>query len=384
MNAYLEHLQKQSNTTAYTTFGWHGRSFMLGDILFTEHAAPERQVYYSTPRLQGVGSSSGTLKEWTEEVSALCSDPSWWQLIPLSLAAPLMHLVEANQCAFVTIPQSSGLTTAGKVIASVYGDPRAMVQVTEQRGVQTRLGTFRHLPVVVEDLSIGAMTAATAVERSWNTVTLSIIPDRTIARNTMVVTLNAPKSILYNPLRTYGVLGPEFIQYIVTNQDRIRTDLQEELKDIDIANKNTAALRACMKYATNIFSEITGIDMQHTMDIIERHCPVSSTSDPVELFISINRSKCATITDTGVTMPTDRACLHRLSGRIDYRPAFKVLIAEVSVWRKFCVSIGADPANLLSKLEADNRVVEARKRLDLHKDTPLPPLMTGCIVLLLP
>jgi len=101
--------------------GWHGRRFILPDIVFGSEAG--EAVILQAERVDNPFQTMGTLAEWQEAIGRYCVGNSRLVLaVATALAAPLLYLAGAESGGLHLVGGSSlGKTTALDVAGSVCG-----------------------------------------------------------------------------------------------------------------------------------------------------------------------------------------------------------------------------------------------------------------------
>lgn len=143
--------QPERNAQLVSRPGWHGESYVLGD----EVIGPHRDVLpnASSVALQRRMRSSGTLKQWQEEVLTRCTTMPLKLAVGVSLAGALLrHLGQHPFVLHIAGPSSSGKSLAPEVAASIWSSP-------DVRGLcnrwDTTMGAFEALAELATDACLG-------------------------------------------------------------------------------------------------------------------------------------------------------------------------------------------------------------------------------------
>lgn len=266
---------------AYTTFGWHKEGFLLGDTLFKADGSHMRvRVQGDAERYAEAFQPKGSLQEWIDKVDALYNRPSHEQfqwMMATGFGAPLVKLLGGIAgCIINGYSSESGLgkSTAGMVGLGMYGDPHKLMLAKNQattKGLFAYVGMMNSLPVLLDEVtntkgyefSDLAYTFSNATGRvgaqsdgslranvyGWNTL-LQCTSNRaiqpTIAASKVDATPEIARVFEYKFVRPTGTMtkldaddlipslmancghaGRVFIQYVVQNQEDVRTLLSK-------------------------------------------------------------------------------------------------------------------------------------------------------------
>lgn len=277
-------------TTTHSAFGWHKDGFVLGNKYITKKRVEEVFLSEKIPSdLRGDLGQAGTGGEWTRIVDEVYNrhgaEPFQW-MIACSFAAPLIALCFSDNWHGIptALTGESGIakSTTSAVACSVWGEPsKFLIQANEEgttmKALIQRVSTMRHLPLVLDEitgrstdelqsllfaLSNGKPKLRLRADgqeinpgQSWNTSTfvtgnLSItrmLADSDVAKAgaTQVRCFEIPlsanyvqdvfagvnaKQLIETDLlsKNYGIVGFEFMRFVVRNQDRVRSLLQTE------------------------------------------------------------------------------------------------------------------------------------------------------------
>ena len=277
-------------TTTYSSFGWHKDGFVIGNQYILKDRVEEVFLSEKLPSdLRGDLGQAGTGGEWTRIVDQVYNragaEPFQW-LIACSFAAPLIALCFSDNWhglpSALTGESGGAKSTTCAVACSIWGDPaKFLIQANEEgttmKALIQRVSTMRHLPLVLDEITgrttdeLQSLLYALSNGRpklrlradgqeinpgqSWNTTTfvtgnLSItrmLSDSDIAKAaaTQVRCFEIPlradyvhdvfrninaKQLIEGDLLSanYGVVGMEYLKFVVKHQARIRTLLQKE------------------------------------------------------------------------------------------------------------------------------------------------------------
>lgn len=266
---------------AYTTFGWHKEGFLLGDTLFKADGSHMRvRVQGDAERYAEAFQPKGSLQEWIDKVDALYNRPNHEQfqwMMATGFGAPLVKLLGGIAgCIINGYSSETGLgkSTAGMVGLGMYGDPHKLMLAKNQattKGLFAYVGMMNSLPVLLDEVtntkgyefSDLAYTFSNATGRvgaqsdgslranvyGWNTL-LQCTSNRaiqpTIAASKVDATPEIARVFEYKFVRPTGTMtkldaddlipslmancghaGRVFIQYVVQNQEDVRTLLSK-------------------------------------------------------------------------------------------------------------------------------------------------------------
>lgn len=277
-------------TTTYSSFGWHGDGFVMGDKMVTRKGSVPVYLSNKVPSdLQGSLGCAGTASGWVDAVdkvyNRLGAEPYQFTILSC-FAAPLVYLCDSDL--WHGIPQAltgesgKGKSTAGLVGCSIYGNPKKlMIQANEEgttiNALLQRVGVFRHMPMLLDEITgretqeLQALLFAlsngepkrrlrpdgTEVNTNLGWDTLSIVTgnlsmtrtladsDRTRADATQVRCFEIPlddvhsasvfkdvngKELIERDIlaSNYGVVGEEFLRYVIRNRAKVEGILQRE------------------------------------------------------------------------------------------------------------------------------------------------------------
>lgn len=271
-------------TEAYNAFGWHDDRFVLGNSALTKASLEPVFLGERVPSdLDTDLGVKGTSEDWSKYTNQVYNRPgaeAYQFLLCASFGAPLIELVASNLWHGIPVALTGeggvGKTTTCLVAASIYGDPSKFLISTNEDGstmnaLLTRVGIMRHLPLVLDEMTgrkveevqgmLYALSNGKPKERnkangqlidpglSWNTFTFitgnmnitnmlasldqhraeatqlrcfEITVDEAL-NSGIFADLNA-KDIIENKLlaQNYGVVGREYLTFVLRNRDRIR------------------------------------------------------------------------------------------------------------------------------------------------------------------
>lgn len=275
-------------TTTYNTFGWHGKGFVLGDVMVLNKGQAPIFLGSKVPEdLSGSFGLKGTALEWADLINTIYNRTGaepYQFIICASFASILIRLCDADMWHGIPIgltgPGGLGKTTTCKVAVSAFGDPKKMTiqandEGTTMNALIQRVGTMRNLPLVLDEITgretseLQAMLFALSNGKpklrlrpdgteinpgqSWDTITfitgnLSITKmladsDRVKADATQVRCFEIPldegfndrvfkdinaKDLIEHQLlaKQYGEVGRIFIRACLKNREKIANRLQ--------------------------------------------------------------------------------------------------------------------------------------------------------------
>jgi hypothetical protein len=155
------------DTSTYTSFGWYGEDFIIGNKRIRPTGKVE-EIFLSDnipSELRGSLGEAGTVDEWVRLINEIYNRPNaepFQFVILCALAAPLVHLCNSDSHhglpVALTGESGNAKTVTSAVACSVFGDPRRFViQANEEgttlRALLKRVNTFRHLPMVLDEIT---------------------------------------------------------------------------------------------------------------------------------------------------------------------------------------------------------------------------------------
>lgn len=277
-------------TTTYTTFGWHGKGFVLGDSMITPKGNDPVFLGSKVPEdLLGGFGTAGTALEWAELIDTIYNRPGaepYQFVICAAFASTLVKLCDTDMWHGIPLALTGagglGKTTTCKVACSAFGDPRKMTiqandEGTTMNALIQRVSTMRNAPMVLDEITgretneLQSMLFALSNGKpklrlrpdgteinpgqSWDIITfitgnLSITrmladSDRVKADATQVRCFEIPleddfnnkvfsginaKDLIEHELlaKQYGAAGQEFLRYVIKNRDKITAELQKQ------------------------------------------------------------------------------------------------------------------------------------------------------------
>ena len=409
-----------------TQFGWvdGDKKFILGDREIGQKGTKESPPSPITESLCHWVQPKGELEEWKKVVSIYDQDgfePHCFGFFT-AFGAPLMKHLGFNGALINLINSSSGTgkSTILKVCNSVYGHPdRLLAQETDTFAHKMfRLGIMNNMPYTIDEVTNmdpatvskllynvsqgtgpGRMQAQTNVERkndtSWSLIALASANSSMAEKLGLIKqfadgelmrlleyridqTDNISKSDAYDlfegtMLHNYGLAGPKYIQYLVSNLEtavRLTKDTQKALDSrMNLAAKERfwSAVIACNLSGAYMAYHLGLIDInvervdKWTKDTL---IPMlrEQVSDPKIDFIGVlggflNANRGSILVVNGVT--DSRTALHpaplvepRFELTIRLEPDEKTLYVASKVLRKYCATEQIIFKDLLSDLAA--------------------------------
>lgn len=124
LQSYLQGFDSAERARLVTRLGWHGPAYLLPDQQIGN--SHEHLFFCDAGAQLPPISECGTLKQWQQQISALCiGNHRLAFVVSVAFAGPLLHLLGHESGGFHLYGDSSGgKTTHLQVAASVYGGPR--------------------------------------------------------------------------------------------------------------------------------------------------------------------------------------------------------------------------------------------------------------------
>lgn len=450
-------------TTTYTSFGWHDDGFVIGDEKITAHGAQEVFLGSTVPNeLQNGFGKAGTAQGWVQGVDAVYNrvgaEPFQFVLCN-AFASPLVYLCGSDMWHGVptglTGASGEGKSTTAKVACSIYGDPRKLtVQANEEgttmKALLQRISTMRHLPLVLDEITgrsteeLQALMFALSNGRSkmrlradgteinpgqaWDNLTfitgnLSIVrmlsasdvvkADATQVRcfeiplpdgftQSVFEGINAREVIEHDLLQTnYGVVGREWLQFLVANRKKItKLLIQERMKFkassaadtrerfyYDLINTTMVAANLAKRlgYINFDLKALRGWALQHIRSLrVNRESSLDTPEDFLQSFLShVHQHTLITryfrdgrqrLDDERVVEPL-REPVARCA--IDDRK----FVVTVRAFQEWCSLKQVDAGWLTKQLEKAGYITHASARHRLFKGTRLNGIQARCIEL---
>ena len=151
-------------TVTYSSFGWHDDGFVLGNKKVTGRGV-EPAMLNLPPNLSGDFGVRGTAQEWVEKIDAIYNRPNaepYQFLICAAFGAPLVALAESDMWHGIPIALTGdsglGKTTTCKVAVSMYGGADNLSVTASENGstmnaLLKRVAIARNLPFVMDEMT---------------------------------------------------------------------------------------------------------------------------------------------------------------------------------------------------------------------------------------
>lgn len=269
LNSYADQLKALVATQQMVNRqGWHDTGFVLGERLY-QHDGSTADVTLAPSIIdyKDAFKSKGSLELWRLAVAPFAESTEHAFGILAGFAAPLMRFTSYEGAVVNLVGETgSGKSTVQQIVASIYGDYRAldMKHADTPMSKFRKLGVFSSLPATIdeitnvhpEELSTFIYQVSQGRERNrlksdgaernnpftWQTIvisssnksiyeTLSTFRDNTLAESirALEIITNRTSSLTREVVdaarmvtrSNYGVVGPEWIKYLVANQTRI-------------------------------------------------------------------------------------------------------------------------------------------------------------------
>ena len=189
----------------YEDFGWNkDKSFSIGHIRFV----PGRKPCKNNPREVAIASyykPTGSFDKWRSIFKTMLesdTQPALHMVCAMSIASPLMNMANDKGVTLAVFSSRSGTgkSTALKLAASVWGDPKACVFSMNDtaNAAQARLGTIHDLPMFWDEIRMlrsnefvreALFRAAQGRTKSRANIRGEVIPPKTI-RSPMILASN--------------------------------------------------------------------------------------------------------------------------------------------------------------------------------------------------
>lgn len=322
MDSLLKRWMDQLTDTAtliqgHQAFGWtDDKTFVVGEDVITPSGRNGRAVLGGAARskLEAL-EPRGTLATWTDVVNRAYNAPGqegYQFLVALGFAAPLLKMLkQINGATVYAHSDESGVgkTTATRVALSAWGNWDEL-QLSEGKATQGSLwalmGCYNSLPIVFDELTnmdsrvaselVFSVSSGRARQRlhasgdlrtnaqNWNTIMLASgnnmlseklanhrsNPEAEISRlfeftltATSHLTPNEANQLFPKLLDNYGHAGRAFIQFVVTNYDKVQAMLESTqnsintVASIDQKERYWSAILACALVATAICRKLS-------------------------------------------------------------------------------------------------------------------------------
>ncbi len=129
LRSYLQNWQTSKRARCVQKLGWYGASFVTPEGTIGERGA-EPIIFQPDAPVEPEYGTAGTWEQWRDTVAALAAGNTRLALaISAAFAGPLLVLTEEDSGGLHLVgASSSGKTTALRVAASVWGNPKAFVR----------------------------------------------------------------------------------------------------------------------------------------------------------------------------------------------------------------------------------------------------------------
>jgi hypothetical protein len=295
LDNYLQKLRSMKTlATLHSQMGWRQEglelTFVLGQTTYRPNGEEEVTGFAKNiPEVAKAFHPQGELQMWADATKAFSlpgMEPLAFAFLAGAFGAPLMRFTGYAGAVVALVGHSGiGKTLVGEWILSTYGDPRALALMKNDtvNALISRLGLYGSLPLYLDEVSniegqdlsdllyrvtqgrdkarLGRDSREKAILNSWNTIAVassnhSLVDKLSNLKADASAEVNRIMEVVCHPVpgfdrnratgvyrafhENYGVAGPEYVRYLMENQECHRDKIDALSKKIDAMSNATS------------------------------------------------------------------------------------------------------------------------------------------------
>lgn len=286
----LESIKRQGSRRYHETLGWHADGFVTGNQLVTPAGIEPALIQSSNPIGQVKPAEGGSVEGWVEGVDHF-NRPCYLLhqcVVQAGFGSALLEPAGLHSAVVTLVgPPGTGKTLSANVALSIYGNPAHLRQGANSspKAIEKQLGANRNVPYLIDEItqftpkqagSICYMAAngqgdakLTRSRENFSVDTWRLVPFATSnrpltdysqtqftdAHRARLVELymgdamaRADGAAIYEAIekRHYGHAGARYLQWVVTNQDKIKPLIAEAQQQLGRLYDIPDAHRFCL------------------------------------------------------------------------------------------------------------------------------------------